>query len=173
MTLLPARADDADNAVAGLVGIWLLLLIATAVVFIIWLWRCAKDSELLGRENPRFRAGWTIGSWFIPLANFVIPVLIVQDLWRASTPRSTPGSSWRSEKGSSLVGWWWALFVAASLVSRAGSGFDDDTIDGLRSSDQAALSGYLVLAVAAFLAIRVVIQLTRRFNDRRAEAALS
>ena len=30
------------------------------------------NAELLGRTNPRFGPGWTIGGWFIPVANMVL-----------------------------------------------------------------------------------------------------
>jgi hypothetical protein len=103
------RADDADDFVSGASAAFVLTQVAIAVLFIIWLFRAAKNNEALGRVGARFTPGWSIGSWFIPLANFVIPVLIVQDLWRGSSAESRRGDPlWRTGRGSALVGWWWA-----------------------------------------------------------------
>jgi hypothetical protein len=144
------------------------LAIAAAVVFIIWQWRCAKNAELLGRDHPRFGPGWSIGAWFIPFANFVIPVLIFQDLWRASSAEARPGA-WRKVRGSGLVGIWWAAFVVGAVTSRAVSGDEADTLADLRDQNDVLVAGFVVSVVAAALAIAVVVQLTKRFNERRAE----
>ena len=71
-------------------------LVATAIVFIIWQLRSAKNNEVLGRIQPRYTSGWSIGGWFIPFANLVIPVRILQDLWQGSDPRTAttePGTA--------------------------------------------------------------------------------
>src|SRR5262249_5509194 len=76
----------ANNA-AAVLGFFALV---AAILFIIWMWRAAKNNEALERSQPRLGPGWAIGGWFIPLANLVIPVLVAQDLWRgsdASVPR--------------------------------------------------------------------------------------
>ena len=69
-------------------ALWLALFVATATVFIIWQFRSAKNNEVLGRIHPRYTPGWSIGGWFIPFANLVIPVRIFQDLWQGSDPEN-------------------------------------------------------------------------------------
>jgi hypothetical protein len=162
------RANDADDAVDLAAGLTLVLALATAVVLIIWQWRCAKNAELLGRDHPRFGPGWSIGAWFIPLANFVIPVLIFQDLWRASSPDARPGE-WRKERGSGLIGLWWALFVVSALTTRLIDGDEADTLADLKRQNEVLVAAFAVSTIAAALAIAVVVQLTRRFAERRAE----
>ena len=165
---LARRAQDSDDAVSTAVAISTLVFVATAVVFIIWQWRMAKNAELLGAQRPRFTPGWSIGAWFIPLANFVIPLLIFQDLWRASTPAARP-DSWRREEGSFLVGVWWTLFVLANVVSRTVNTDDGDSLDALRTTNEVLRGTFVLTIVAAALAIVVVVRLTRRFEARRAE----
>jgi Domain of unknown function (DUF4328)/Protein of unknown function (DUF2510) len=167
---LVERADASDDTVATASGVWLVLVVATGIIFIIWLWRAAKNAQFLGRTSARFGPGWSIGGWFIPLANLVIPVLIVQDLWRATTPGTPPGSSWRGERGSALVGWWWALLILGGALSRATSA-SGTSLDDLRTQDQTALAGFVVTGGAAVLAIAVVVSLTRRFNEAFGRAA--
>jgi hypothetical protein len=168
---LVERADAADDAVATASGVWLVLVLATGIVFIIWMWRAAKNAGFLGRTSPRFGPGWRIGAWFIPFANLVIPVLIVQDLWRATTPGTSLGAAWRNEPRSALVGWWWALLILGGVLGRATSQ-SGTSLDDVRTQDQTALAGFVVTAGAAVLAIAVVVSLTGRFNEafRRAAA---
>ena len=106
------RAQDSDDLVRAAAAIYAFVSLAIVVVFIIWMWRAAKNNEALGRMQPRLGPGWSIGGWFIPIANFVIPILIMQDLWRGSDPsvaRGDPGS--RASRGSGLIGWWWAAWL--------------------------------------------------------------
>ena len=81
------RANDADDFVDGAAAFYGITQLVIVVLFIIWMFRAAKNNEALDRRDPRFGPGWSIGSWFIPLANLVIPVMILQDLWRGATLR--------------------------------------------------------------------------------------
>jgi hypothetical protein len=165
------KARNADSSVAALVGLTLLLTLATIVVFIIWFHRAATNNEVLGRREPRYSPGWAIGSWFIPFANFVIPVLIAQDLWRGSDPTAVSERDGRRGKGSALVGWWWALFLISRLATFGGtssttqSGSARDAARSLKTSDTAASGGMLVTVAAAVLAIAFV----RKLSNRQAE----
>jgi len=162
-----ASLDDADDALSGAGAISSIIRIALIVVFIIWLWRVAKNAlEALDREDPKLGPGWAIGGWFIPLANLVLPIIVIQGLWRASASGTRPGTTWRSAKGSALVVFWWLTFIVSFLSGTAG---DDATLDEVKFADTLTAVGAVASVVAAVLAIFVVVQLTRRFNERRAE----
>jgi hypothetical protein len=170
------RAEDADDFVSGSAVFYGLTQLAIVVLFIVWQFRVAKNDEALDRPRPRFGPGWSIGAWFIPLANLVIPVLIVQDLWRGanpSTPRGDP--AWRSARGSWLVGVWWAAWVVSLLRYVApNAGFNDSgSLDDLEGSNVIALVGVVATAIAAVLAAFVVWSLSRRQLDTlRAQRAV-
>ncbi|MGZ4678486.1 MAG: DUF4328 domain-containing protein, partial [Acidimicrobiia bacterium] len=162
------RAEDADDLVNGASSIFVLTQVAIAVLFVIWMFRAAKNNEALERRGARFGPGWSIGSWFIPFANLVIPVLIVQDLWRGSSPdhaRGDPG--WRRASASALVGWWWAAWILSVVrFAYSGSGLDGSaSLDDIETSNTVALVGVCLLAVAAVLALCVVRALSRRQLD--------
>lgn len=164
------RARDADDLATAAAVMYLLLALATAVVFIVWMWRAAKNNEALGRFYPRLKPGWAIAGWLIPLANLVIPVLILQDLWRGSepsTPRGDPG--WRSNRGSSLIGWYWAAFILSSARfglgrSEAHFGVTKELRD-LRTHDSIAIFGLVMSIVAAILLIQVVRRIAARQEE--------
>jgi heme/copper-type cytochrome/quinol oxidase subunit 2 len=162
------RAQDADDHVSAASLLFVLVQVAIVALFIVWMFRAAKNHEALGRTNTRLGPGWAIGSWFIPVANLVMPVLIVQDLWRggdASRPRGD--AHWRDAPGGWLVGWWWAAWLV-SLVrfSYSGAGLHDSgSLDDIETSNTVALVGVIVLAVAAVLAVLMVRALSRRQLD--------
>ena len=165
------RADNADNLVGAAVGILALVSLAILVLFIIWMWRAAKNNEALGRLQPRLGPGWSIGGWFIPFANLVIPVLILQDLWRGADPAIARGDPrWRTARGSGLVGWYWAAFLL-SLLRSGFVGRDSAHVNvasqmrGLRDHDVAAAIGMIFTIAAAVLAVMVIRRLSERQED--------
>jgi hypothetical protein len=162
------RANDADDFVDGAAAFFGVTQLVVAVLFIIWMYRAAKNNEALDRRQPRFSPGWSIGAWFIPLANLVIPVIIVQDLWRGATPEIPRGDvRWRDARGSALVALWWAVWILSLLrFVASSSGFhDDDTLDDIETSNWIALVGVVASAAAAVLAVFVVRGLARRQVD--------
>jgi ABC-type Fe3+ transport system permease subunit len=159
------RAQSSDDLVSAASLVFLVLFIGTAACFITWMWRAAKNNEALGRQNPRFGPGWAIGGWFIPIANFVIPLLIMQDLWRGSDVTSERGSiGWRRAKGSGLVGWWWAALLLHVIRLGGGGNADERNPDlsEIQSSNRVALAGFCFAVPAAVLAIFVVRRLSAR-----------
>jgi hypothetical protein len=163
------RAHDADDFVRGASVFYGLTYVVIAALFIIWMFRAAKNNEALDRPGARFGPGWSIGAWFIPFANLVIPVLIMQDLWRGATPKTPRGDpDWRRAAGSWLVAlWWtaWILSVVRFAAFKSNSSFDDGSLSDIETSNTVALVGVVATAVAAVLAAFVVWALSRRQLD--------
>jgi hypothetical protein len=158
--------EDARELVVTMLGVFGVVSLAIVVCFIMWFFRAAKNNEVLGRTRPRFGPGWAIGGWFIPLANFVIPVLIAQDLWRGSDPSVPRGDDrWKIGSRSALVGWWWATFVLGRFSFFIGSGEVENVAADLRRSAYGAIVGQLLTIAAAILAILVVRRITERQEE--------
>ncbi|NIJ14637.1 small-conductance mechanosensitive channel [Saccharomonospora amisosensis] len=100
-------ADDIALGV-GLLGLG--ILIAAAVVFLVWLWRVRENAEQLSPLPHRRARGWVIGGWFCPVVNLWFPFQVVSDIWRASRPEP--------EAGVALLRWWWALLLFSWLLDR-------------------------------------------------------
>lgn len=167
---LALRAADADDLVAAAAGIMITLTVALAVLMIIWTWRASKNNEALGRFGPRLSPEWAIAGWLIPLANFVLPVLVLQDIWRGSdrgVPRHDP--HWRSARGSALIGWYWTAFVLSA--ARFGLGRTDarlgipSQLRDLRTHDIIGAAGMGASAVAAVLALVMVRRIASRQDE--------
>jgi hypothetical protein len=91
-------AQSADDRLRSTALLELGLLIVTGVVFIAW-FRCAYTTAVrFGSTGMRWSAGWAIGAWFVPVLSLVRPKAILNDIWRASDPRVSAGSSLSPEK---------------------------------------------------------------------------
>jgi hypothetical protein len=159
------RVHDSEDLVTVAAISCALISVVIAVLFIVWMWRAAKNNETLGRDHPRLGPGWAIGGWFVPLANLVIPVLVMQDLWRGSSEQIPRGDMrWRITDRSVLVGWWWAaLVVSIPRVTRIGAGSTAASqVNDLRTSAAGGLVCMLSGVTAAVLAILVVRGLAAR-----------
>lgn len=154
-------ADDVALATAALAGI---LQLVTAIVWITWQFRFAKNAEVLGKRDG-LGPGWAIGGWLIPIANLILGPLQLQQSAKASDPDAPPGQG----RVPGVLVLWWALWVLQSVLGfssgRFGFGTDTDAdvdIDEFRSSDQLGGVGAGLVFLAALAAIVLVRQLTAR-----------
>jgi hypothetical protein len=163
-------AGDVALALIGLLES--LLVLAAAVLFIIWFYRAYKNLRPLGAPPPRRSAGWTIGAWFVPILNLILPKLMLNEIWRGSEPEPVGGPGTKAPIPP-FHHLWWGAWVGAFLVA-IGAGVDSaiSSIDSALSAEGATVttaSGALsVLAslldtLAAVLGALVV----RRTNERQ------
>lgn len=163
--------NDAANFPAAMILIFGLLAIAIFVLLIIWMYRAAKNNEALGRLNPRLGPGWAIGGWFIPVAWWVIPVLIFSDLWKGSDPTIPRGDpNWRRASGGSLpVLWGIAFFVMTVPRFFVGVGRNDEgrfsEVSDVRRSDIFEIVSSLGAIAAGALAIVVIRKVAARQEE--------
>jgi hypothetical protein len=99
--------------------------LAAAVLTMILMFRIAKNHRTLHRGGT-WGPGWAIGGWLLPPLLFVIPFLMLRELWKASDPESPIGADWRSNRVSPLVPIWFVLYSLIPivlLVLQSSSGF--------------------------------------------------
>lgn len=85
------------------------LILAAAVLVIIWLYRARANIGFLGALH--LGKGWAIGSWFCPLANLWFPLLIVGDIARVDLPAE------RQRPAAVIRYCWWACWLLAWFTS--------------------------------------------------------
>lgn len=86
----------------GLVGILARVLnplvsLAIGVLLLIWLHRLYTARQAQLSWSP----GMAVGAWFIPVANFILPALVIRDAWKAV----------RGPEGSGVVFLWWLFWL--------------------------------------------------------------
>jgi hypothetical protein len=154
-----SNADISDTIVAIAAVLQLVLLIATAILFLRWFKRAYENVDALGGVR-RFSPGWAVGSWFVPLLNLWRPKQITNDIWHASSAER--------ESVPAIVNVWWTVWIISSWVENVvlRSSFGSPTNGALLSAISDALD-----AITAVLAIVVVRLLTGRLETAHERAA--
>jgi len=148
---------------SGLVGLTIFVLL------IIWLYRAAKNNEALGRQNPRLGPGWAIGGWFIPIAWWVIPFIIMDDVWRGADPSIARGDpNWRRSSTLAAI-WAWlvttVIFTIPSVIASSGGDVRADEPDRVRRDDILRIVGAFGAILASVFAIIVIRRITARQEE--------
>lgn len=167
--------DDVDTAIRAFFGLQNLIALVIFVLIIVWNFRAYSVSEALPTNHRSFSSGWAIGAWFIPLANALLPRLVLRDIEKAVSEQNR--IDWNDGAQSSppaALGWiWWVSFVVCNALYVAGFGLYD-RLDGDYESWRL---GYLLiavggcgLAVSAVLGALYVRGLTRSVNMAAASA---
>ena len=149
-------------------GVFLVLLIATAVAFVAWFWRAYQNLDALDLPR-RYETGWAIGGWFVPFLNFVRPKQVADDIWVSVNASEYGGAGER--EGSLLLGAWWAAWIAASLLGLfARDNTKDSTLDQALTNNGLFIARSALFIVAAVLAMFVVRCITRAHTFAGADA---
>jgi hypothetical protein len=141
------RVDDVAEVATTLEGLYYLVLLASAVVFVIWLWRAT--SNLRSWPNPplRYGPGWSVGAWFVPIANFIIPKQMLNDAWRGATPAGTAGYQWKDVHVPGFITAWWTLWVVGTIGDRVTTAAMDP------SQSIATSQNFLLVAAGSLLVV--------------------
>lgn len=176
--IYPAVVDSADPvgarfAVDGLLFelvpiIGVLLLMVAGIAFVVWLHRARTNLDGPG-EELNWSRGWSIGGWFLPLGNFVIPQLVVSEIDRVSQRRADEAEGRPHERRRGVVVAWVVLWSLFMVISQLGQPMLDNLDPGPSTLLSAAMS--LIEAVAAGSAILLVWQVTAN-QERIRMAAL-
>jgi hypothetical protein len=147
---LEAWGAAEDNASAAF-GLPILLNVVLLILLIIWMFRAHRVTDLLGGTDRKWSRGWTIGGWFIPVANFLIPKLVLGEIERIAQAPRTDGriaTDWR-KTSASAKGWlWWGLWFLGIVLVRF-SGYLPDPSDSDVSYSGAVRTSYLLQALGA------------------------
>ncbi len=118
------RATDAEATAFGFLSIALIGYLITAVILITWFFHAYRAGASRGATGRTWAAGWTIGGWVIPLANFVIPKLVMNEVDRMSNPDAGDPpieDRWKPLPRLETSDTWWGLFLVGALTTAVGS----------------------------------------------------
>lgn len=176
--------DDFRDALGPLSTVQLLAALATlatGILTMIWMYRLANNVRTLGRRttwSPLF----AVFGWFLPpLVLYIIPFLMLRELWKASGDDPEPPEGWRRNDENPALWAWFALFgiIPAVLVFVQASNFAadglpngdlDDVADSLDGFGAGGALVALVSLIAAVSWILVVRQLTDRHTQLTRES---
>lgn len=146
-----------------LAAVGLLTYIPTVVLFCCWFFRANANARALGAQGMSITPGWSVGWWFIPIANLFKPYEAAHEIYRASDPDRGP-EDWRLTPKPALINWWWALWLIGGFVGQI------DMRMGLSDDYQIAhLSSWtgVVTALFSVSAAILVIRMIRSIDGRQ------
>ncbi|WP_406496794.1 DUF4328 domain-containing protein [Streptomyces sp. NBC_00846] len=163
-----AEATLADNLYGSAGALQGVMTLATGIVFILWFRRLRMNAEVFDPSVQPMSPGWSIGAWFIPFANLVLPRRIAGGIWTASA-QTNPDGSWRTVPATAMNQWWgaWVCSLAFSWVTSRQYMRAEKTQEIIDAAGLVMASDALDI-VAAVFAILFVRKLTRMQGERAA-----
>jgi hypothetical protein len=151
----------------------LLAFVVAAVLFIRWFGRAYRNLPALGVLTLRFRPGWTIWGWFVPVLGLWRPKQIANDIWRGSDPDAPPYQEWHEKPVPALFQWWWGVFIVSNILDNVAFRADlrADDISAYREAARAFLAADSAGLIGAILALLVVRSTTARQEARAVRLA--
>lgn len=123
--------------------IYILSLVITIVLGLVWTFRVAWNVRHLGAKGLDSSPAMSVGWYFVPFANLVMPYRALRQVYSASM--DPPG--WTDDMRPIMAAWWW-LFILSGLLSNLGM-VGGDAINAL---DVVAMA-LLTVAAALFAVI--------------------
>ncbi|HET9638693.1 MAG TPA: DUF4328 domain-containing protein [Allosphingosinicella sp.] len=124
-------ADQQPGSAADITSIpAFFALIACFILVGRWIYRTNANAHLLS-DDMTITPGWSVGWFFVPLANLVQPYVGVKETWRASHH----AGGLNEEADSALLPWWWGLWlltnILSNIVARFAGDFETETPMGI------------------------------------------
>jgi len=156
--------NDAGSARSAIRTAYLVILVAvvvTPVGFIPWFFVAYRNLERRGM-GLRFAPGWAIGSWFVPVLALFRPKQIANDLWRGSHSTSDNLAADQTRSVTSLLHWWWALYIIGNVIFAVGEVISSGSIargDSLRHILSVERGGFYLAIIGALALIASLVLL--------------
>lgn len=131
--------------------------VGAAVLVIIWMHRIAGNHRSLHRGTT-WGPGWAIAGWILPPLLYVIPLLMLIEMWKASDPEVPVGGEWKQRPVNPLLYLWFVVyslvplgllpFQSGDITSAFGSS-EETLADGILGSVWPAVVSALVSVIGA------------------------
>lgn len=122
--------------------------IATAVLFLRFLYKAVQQARGFATPYSYVSPGWAVGYWFIPFINFYRPYETVKALFKACAAEA--GGEAKPAAGDQLLGAWWAMFLVANVAGwmLARSDSDMTTPGGITTYAEYSIGCNVLLLIA-------------------------
>jgi len=147
--------------------------LATGIVTMVWMYRLGSNLRAAGRRTT-WHPLFGVFGWFLPpFVLYVIPFLVLRELWKGSDPDAPGEEGWRKSGENPLLWAWFALFgiiptvlVFAQASSLATEGLPDSDLESVADSLDGFGGGDLMVALVNVVAAVVWILFVRQLTDR-------
>ncbi len=117
-----ATSDEemaAESLFLGWSSIALLAMAVGGILALMWAFQTSRAFDVRGASGRKWRGGWTIGAWFVPIASLVLPRLVFSELERISQVPFVGdpiGERWKQEQRFTLGDLWWLLWIVGLFI---------------------------------------------------------
>jgi hypothetical protein len=156
-----AETNDARQSLIG-IG-YLGVFIVTGVAFLKWIHRANLNCRGFGAQDMSFTPGWSVGYYFIPILNLVRPYNSMKEIWQVShDPKD-----WKSQQGSAILGWWWALWLISGFLGQMvfRVSMDADSVDELQVSTGLSIFASIIGIPLCIVAVNLVKTISQRHEQ--------
>ena len=153
-------SDVEAQRIVGIAGE--VLLVITTIVFGCWIYRANANARSLGASGTRFSPGWSVGWYFVSIANLWKPFQAMREIWKAS---DNP-QHWQSAPDDPILGWWWFGWIVSNI--------DISSLFGAHMSSLAAtIVSFIHELFRTFAVCLAPILITRLYRLQKSRASQS
>ncbi|MBB6448407.1 hypothetical protein HNR44_000356 [Geomicrobium halophilum] len=136
----------------------IIFLLATAVFFLIWIYRIHENAYALQLEGSIYTPGWAVSFYLIPFVNFFLPLVSTLQLTKAQANALNR----KSNKGTIVI--WWLLFLFSMLIAASRGFFTEEgaTVQMLRNDALMTSISEFTLFLAGCLAWIIIVRISNQ-----------
>lgn len=160
-----AEASDRNVMIMGIIQV--VVFLASLIVWFMWIFRSNKLARALGASAMTYSPGWSVGWFFIPIANLFKPYFAMKEIYLATiSPRSFDTEQEVEDQPESLniLKLWWLVYLVDGILGKAAArmSFRAETVEQLIPSNGLTLASDIMTVVASLATIWVVREFTQR-----------
>ena len=106
-------AEKNDSRVAIVGGLYAIFLFSSFFLIGRWFFVSTKINHLLGIKELNISPGWSVGWYFIPFANLVMPYRSLKETYKASFN----SEEWQNNRVPYDFPIWWATYLIGNVIS--------------------------------------------------------
>lgn len=101
-------AQELQDKWTGTAGVLQSAILFQFIVLLMWIYRINSNTRSLGAAaDMKYTPGWSVGWFFIPIANIWKPYQVLKELWISNHHSHIPASD--KKRGVTFVGWFWVV----------------------------------------------------------------
>ena len=107
------EASDARQRTVGVIQF--VTFVVSGILILKWIHRANFNARQLGASDMQFTPGWSVGWYFIPVANLWKPYRAMKEIWKASVSPE----DWHARSVPSILPWWWFFWIVFNMFANA------------------------------------------------------
>jgi len=93
---------------------FLIVFAISGIMFLVWVYRANCNARMLGAHGMEYSPGWSVGWFFVPIANLWKPYNVIKEIAAASKNPVAFGG----EKEEPVVAFWWLLWIVGNILGQ-------------------------------------------------------